>query len=754
MVASPRYDARGGTASLVLALLASAPAGAQTALPPIVVTAPSPIVRAPAPGPASPTAVPGPPPAAPAPLPGTLPIVTDQFATVTVVPNEELRRDGGGTFGDVLFSKPGVTGSSFAPGASSRPIVRGLDNYRVRIQENGVGANGVSDLAEDHGVPIDPLSTSQLEVVRGPATLRWGSQAIGGVVNATNNRIPDALPCDDAVLRAYASARAPAGSAGPIGRPCARVETRGAFTTVDSGVEGAVLLDAGGRNVAFHADAFGRRGSDYRIPGYPYLFPPDPAPAVHGRQPNSSARADGGSVGASYVFDRGFVGVAVSQFDAFYRIPGIEAAETNTRIDMNQTKVTSKGEYRAPGSAVAAVRYWFGATDYKHNELANEGGFDGVQQTFTNKEQEGRVEVQLTPFDLRFATLTTAAGVQAWHQKLTAPGIEGGLFDPNTTRTVAAFLFNELKFTEAFRMQVAGRIESANVTGSVPNLFVDPTLSIARDLTFTPVSGAVGFLHDLPWGLVASLTGQYVERAPRGPELLSRGVHEATGTFDVGNPNLVIEVARSIEIGLRRALGPFRFEATAYYTRFNGFIFRRLTGETCDEDFASCTPAGAGGELNQAVYTQRDATFRGAEFQAQFDVAPLGAGMWGVEGQYDIVRATFSDGTNVPRIPPQRLGGGLFWRDPNWLVRVNLLHAFAQNNIAAVETPTAGYDLIKAELSYTRKFRNPDGGPRELTAGVVGNNLLDDDIRNSVSFKKDEVLLPGRSVRLFATLKF
>jgi iron complex outermembrane receptor protein len=303
-------------------------------------------------------------------------------------------------------------------------------------------------------------------------------------------------------------------------------------------------------------------------------------------------------------------------------------------------------------------------------------------------------------------------------------------------------------------MQLAGRIERANVTGNVPDLFVNPDLTIARDRTFVPKSGAVGFLHDLPWGLVASLTGQYVERAPRAPELLSRGVHEATETFDIGNPNLRTEIARSIEIGLRRGKGPLRFEATAFYTSFGGYIFRNITGQTCDEDFASCTPAGAGGELNQAVYTQRDATFRGAEFQAQFDVAPLGAGMWGLEGQYDIVRATFSDGTNVPRIPPQRFGGGLFWRDPNWLVRVNLLHAFPQNNVTTEETPTAGYDLLKAEISYTRKFRNTDGGPRELTAGVVGNNLLDDDIRNSVSFKKDEVLLPGRSVRLFATLKF
>ena len=165
------------------------------------------------------------------------------------------------------------------------------------------------------------------------------------------------------------------------------------------------------------------------------------------------------------------------------------------------------------------------------------------------------MEVQLAPLDLRFAALTTALGVQASNVSLNAPGFEGGLFDPNRTTLVAGYIFNELKFTDWLKMQVAGRIEQDNVKGSVPDLLVDPLLNIDRNLKFTPRSGSIGFLHDLPWGMVASLTGQYVERAPRAPELLSRGVHEATGTFDIGNPNLQIEVARSVEAGIRRAVG-------------------------------------------------------------------------------------------------------------------------------------------------------------------------------------------------------
>ena len=203
---------------------------------------------------------------------------------------------------------------------------------------------------------------------------------------------------------------------------------------------------------------------------------------------------------------------------------------------------------------------------------------------------------------------------------------------------------------------------------------------------------------------------------------------------------------------MRRAAGPLRFELTGYYTKFNGFIFRRLNGNTCDE---SACQIGPGLELNQAIYSQRDAIFRGGEFQSQLDIGPLRGGIWGIEDQFDVVRATFTDGTNVPRIPPVRVGGGVYWRDSNWFMRLNLLHAFAQDDVALIgETPTAGYNLLKAEITYKTKLDASWFGAREMTVGLVGNNLLNENIRNSVSYTKDEVLLPGIGVRAFANLKF
>src|SRR6202171_5027705 len=609
-----------------------------TQLPEITVTSPSPIVRrnvVPARAPVRVSrAVPGrtrtlapvpqaqPTPAATAPQPGVLPIVTDQFATVTVVPNDEIRRQGGATLGDLLFSKPGITGSSFAPGASSRPIIRGLDVNRVGIFENGVAGGGASDLGEDHFVPLDPLSTSQVEVIRGPAALRYGSTSIGGVVSGTNNRIPDALPsCPAAPFQSYGlPAKAPLANVEPPG--CVTAETRTAVSSVNRGVEGAVLLDAGGRDFAIHADAFGRTGGDYSIPSYPYLF--DPTKPFNGRQPNSAARTDGASIGGSYIFDGGFIGAAITQNDSLYHIPGIDAADHQTRIDAHQTKITAKGEYRPDSAAIDAIRFWAGATDYKHNEIGLADPADpttlGVRQTFTNKEQEGRVEVQLMPFNARFATVTTALGLQAGHQELTAPSPDdpgalfNGLFNPNNNNRVAGYVFNEFKFTDSTKAQIAGRVEHVDLSGSTPDFPADflpdgnPQASIARNLHYTPKSGSVGLIQNLPGDLVASITAQYVERAPKPAELFSRGGHDATATFDIGNPNPTIETAKSVEIGLRRATGPLRFEATAYYTRFDNFIFRRLTGVMCGGDFDSCGNGDPGNELKQAVYSQRDAT--------------------------------------------------------------------------------------------------------------------------------------------------
>ena len=716
---------------------------AQTQLPGIVVTSPSPVVRqAPAPQPATsptpqpvaapaaqaaapvPQSAPQPAPAAPQPpaiVPGSLIVVDDAFSPVTVVTDREIISKQGATITDTLQTKPGILGSTFAPGAN-RPIIRGLDNHRVRVQENGVGTHDVSALSEDHAIPIDPFAAERVEVVRGPATLRYGSQAIGGVVAVENNRIPMFIP--------------------PNGFSA---EIKGGMNSVDMGRDGGFQVTAGSGHVALHADAFKRRTFDYDTP--------------QGKQINTFVDSEGFSLGGSFIWRDGFAGISFTRFESLYGIPGAEAVEKRPRIDLIQEKAHSKGEWRVRDFGIEAIRYWFGSTRYAHNEVVLDAAEarDIVATRFTNREIEGRTEVQHLPIMTGIGELRGAAGIQIGRKRIAGFGLEepgDGLLDPAARqRVTAGFLFEELQVTKKLRLQAAGRIERNRSEGTGIEDAGVPTDPAFFERTYRPVSGSIGMLYELPLGVVARLTGQYTEHAPDVAELFSKGPHEATGTFELGNPNLAIEKARTVELGFKKAAGALRFDTSVYHTTYAGFIFKNFTGVQCGGTIASC---GVDTALEQVVYGQRDATFYGLDVAAQLDVAPLWRGVWGIEGQYDFVRAQFSDSVNVPRIPPHRAGAGVYYRDANWFARINTLHAFRQDVISAIDpkdTPTNGYTMLNAELAYTWKMQRDGAIVPEMTIGLKAENLLDDDVRNHVSVKKDEVLQPGRTIRLFGSIK-
>lgn len=735
-----------GLGLVAAAGMALSPAVAQeaTELPTIEVVTPSPVKkparRASAPGTAAPSPAQAPAPEL-APLPGTLVIADDAFVAVTVATEHEIAATNGPTITDTLQTKPGISGTTFAPGAN-RPIIRGLDSYRVRTQENGIGTHDVAAISEDHAIPIDPNAADQIEVVRGPATLRYGSQAIGGVVSVENQRIPTFIP--------------KGGFSG---------ELNGGLTSVDEGKDGSFKATAGSGGVAVHADGFWRDADDYDSP--------------RGTVVNSFVESKGGSLGASLIGSDGYVGVAFARIESLYGIPGEEAEEgVDPRIDMVQDKVLAKGEWRVRDYGIDAIRFWFGASDYRHNELAiHDPGVDDefeVGSRFTNKEQEARIEIQHVPLATALGEMSGAIGVNIGHRKTRGQSFEGeSLLEPAETDSVAAFWFEEFALTRNLHLQAAARIEHTTVDGTGWQEFTEdpgdpdhflPT-EFSGEKSFTPTSASLGLLYQLPFATVARLTGQYVERAPDAAELYSKGMHEATGTFEVGNPNLDIERATTAEVGLKKATGAFRFDASAYYTWYDGFIYRQLTDRECDAESEAggefhCEVAGGGGggghdhAFDLAYFQQRDATFYGAELAFQLDVAPIWRGLWGVDGQYDFVRAEFENGENVPRIPPHRLGGGIYYRDANWFARAGVLHAFDQDEIGVNEIETPGYTLVSAEVSYTFQAETVDGITPVATIGLKGENLADDEVLNHASFKRrEDVLAPGASVRLFGSIK-
>jgi iron complex outermembrane receptor protein len=665
------------------------------------------------------------------------PIATDQlgsFVPVTTLDQQQIAIQPARSLGDVLLFEPGISATTFAPGAS-RPIIRGLDTFRVRLQENGFGAGDVSAFGEDHVVPLDPLSADRIEVVRGPASLRWGSQAIGGVVNVINNRIPTTLP--DRAVQGRVS---------------------GGWNSGSRGWDGVGSTDLRAGNFVAHFDVFGRYDSDYRIPG-------------GSRQANSGVRTDGKAAGLSYIFDQGFIGTSISHFRSLYGIPGGEEAETRTQINAEQVRWSTRGEYRPGRGPIQRISAWLGFTNYHHEEIgaAEADGHGGEEEFgavgervvhggFRNNTWDSRVEMQHVPINTGIGALNGTFGMSIERERLRTTGEFLEFLPPARTDRYAGYLFEELTLSPRLRLQASTRVEFARIAGSTAifpggNLPADSDEELentGRRRNFMPVSVSLGLLRDLPWDMQARVTGQYVQRSPSAAELFSRGAHDASGTFDIGDPNLRKEKAATVEIGLARVAGSTRFDASAFLSHFDGFIYRALTGNSCGEEFSSCAP-GLDGDFRQVAFGQRNARFYGVEAKAEQDLFDLWDGNFGVSARYDFVRAQFeSGGGNLPRIPPHRLGGGVYWRDGTFQGGVDYLHAFNQNRVSENETPTKGFDLLNARIGYTARLDEN----RAANFSVIGTNLLDRDIRNVASFKKDEVLLPGRTVRLLMTVTF
>lgn len=642
----------------------------------------------------------------------------DIAAPVTIVDREEIAASGAATLGELLKYQPGITDSSFAPGAS-RPIIRGLDNFRIRIQENGIGSQDVSALSEDHAIPFDPFTTERVEVIRGPATLRYGSEAIGGVVSVLNNRIPQFA--------------ADGGFSG---------EVFGSIESVDQGSDLGALADFSVGRFAGHFDGFTRRKENYDTP--------------EGEQENSFVEAEGAAVGGSILLETGFVGVSAQLYQTEYGLPGGEAAENEIFIDLRQIKLNAAGEVSDLDAFIDTIRGQVGYADYQHDEV--EGGSNEVKSTYFNEDIEGRLEFVHAPI----GGIEGAIGFQASHRDLSAGGEGGELIAPATSNRVAAFIFEEAQLTRAAVFQIGGRVEYVTTEGFgvdvdelAPGTNGGPTeindLGGDFDLDFTPLSASAAVIIDVAPATTLGFSAQYAERAPSLLELFAKGPHEATETFEIGDPSLGKEKALSFEVSAKRVEGDFRFEAAAYHTSYSDFIFKNSTGNSCGEEFGDCV-VGDAAELEQITYSAADATFVGGELGAEWDALAIGAtGVLGFDGQFDLVRATFDGGGDVPRIPPMRLGGGVFYKQGGFFSRIGALHAFDQDDVAEGEDPTDGFTDLSATASYS--FENANGHP-DYEIGIVGSNLLDEELRNHSSFKKNDVLLPGASARIYGRVKF
>ena len=643
---------------------------------------------------------------------------SDILSGTSVLTADALHRDVRPTIGETLSHQAGVSATSFGPNAS-RPVLRGFQGERVRVLSDGIGSFDVSNTSVDHAVVINPLTADRIEVLRGPAALQFGSSAIGGVVNVIDSRIPRSVP-KEAI---HVDGTATYGSA---------ANERSAGARVDVPVTDKIVV---------HLDGTYSKTDDLRTGGY-ILAPtlraaaaassdPDIAALANlkGKLPNSAGRSWEVAGGAAYIGDNANLGFSVARYGNLYGVPirysldpAVEAEKVN--LDVAQTRVDWRGEWKPDSGFVEAVRLRGGYADYRHNEVSADTG--AINTTFLSHGWEGRLELVQREHD----GWRGAIGGQYFERNLNIIGDEKFL-PRSKTQQYGLFTLQSVDLS-AIRVEAGGRIEHSIQTADADALLGNPDMR----RTFDALSGSLGASAEIVSGWRVGLNASYTERAPSAEELFANGPHAGTQAFESGDSTFSKEKSKSLELTLRGKGKGYSFNASLYQSWFNGFIYENPTGATRDD-------------LPVFQFVQADARYYGAEVEASATLAQLGRYAINLDGVGDFTRATITGGGPVPRIPALRLLGGLEAQSDRLTGRAEVEWVDGQDRAAAFETPTEGYTMVNASVSL-----KPFGASTGTSLTLSANNIFDVVARRHASFLKDYAPLAGRDIRISARFSF
>ena len=670
--------------------------------------------------------------------------VMESATPVSVLSGETLRRQQAATLGDTLEKLPGVQ-SNFHGNVASTPIIRGLSGPRVLITQNGLDVSDVSRVGPDHAVASEASTAKQIEVLRGPATLFFGSGAIGGVVNVVDQRVPTST------------------------------ETRGEFVletqTVNDQKLGTFNVTTGVDNIAFYADGFYRDSNDYETPVAPDIDDPDGAHVVE----NSNEESNGFTLGTSYLFDQGYVGVAVERFEREYGVPGhSHGGDTSVFADLEQTKYQLLGEYNFTNDFLQSVHFRAGYTDYEHAEV--EGGLVGT--TFSNETEELRVELLHKP-------MAGWRGGISLHYKgsdVFAQG-EEAFTPPSEMEMFAVALMEERHFGD-FLVQLGARAESVTLDASsvlLPELDAHEhddehdhdehahdehegsefVRQFAVDQEFTPISLSAGVVYTINESYNVGVSLSRSERAPSASELLSFGPHIGTRTYEIGalfdlseegefvlsQTAIDLETANNIDLTFRKTQGDVGFVFNAFYNQVDNYYFQEETGlfaesghdhahdeEGHDEEEHSEDEHSD--ELPVYLFGSADAVLHGFELQVAWQTTDN----LKLDFFADYVKARLKDGGALPRTSPMRVGSHVAYTLDNIRADLDITHFAKQDDISTFETETDGYTLVDASITYDIPL-----GDIDLSVYLSGENLTDEEARVHTSFLKDIAPRPGRN---------
>ena len=653
-------------------------------------------------------------------------VVDDLINSVTVITDEELARRQSTTLGETLDGLPGVHNSDFGPGAG-RPVLRGLQGSRVQILNNGLRVVDVAGEGADHNVAIDTSNAAQIEILRGPATLLYGGNASGGVINVISEHFNPNFSDQINVNGQFAYS----------GNGNQRLGNLGLSLPLSD-------------NFVIRTDYAGQRSDDFDIDGFQGI---DQTASDKGTIENSGIDTNSFSVTGLYSQDWGFAALGYSRWKTSYGLPAVITGvgeEEQAHIRADYDRIDFRSEINDPFAGIHTARFKVAYTEFYQGEVATEfdGGVleeSGIEGEFDKDEAEVRIELLHNPIgawegvvglqinDTAFQTSAPAAG-----------GGHGGSFyvRDNETRSYGLFVLENTE-TSFGHVELAARIdyvdsEPATLDEERDVDFVAPfageLMQEAKlsDRSFTPFSVSAGAIVDIDDSHHFRVSLSRSERAPSAEQLYSFGEHHASETVEIGDPDLDEEAYTNLEIGLDRHLGDFTYNITAFYNDVSDYIYletRTIGGVPVLSDEGN----------NFLNNVQEDAKFYGAEFTSALQISK-GNVPFTLRFSADYVRAKLHDGGDLPRISPARAGLGFDTGHGDVAFSMDYQRVFNQSKTANLESSTDGYDLVSFDVNWQ------PASLKGLGVFVKGRNLLNEDGRRHTSFLKDNSVIVGRSI--------
>jgi iron complex outermembrane receptor protein len=623
-------------------------------------------------------------------------------AAETDLSGRALARSLGSSVAQTLSQEPGVA-MRFSGPAAAAPVVRGLQGERILVLQDGDRAGDLSSAAPDHGITVDPLIAERVEVVRGPASLLYGNNALGGVVNVISNDMLSAIPTH---VEGYVAGQ---------------TESVAPGAALAAGVTAPV-----GTGLAFIGRIGGRRSTDYHQGGGDAL-------------PNTYSHNWYSVTGLGYAAGPATGALVYRHYDFNYGLPSADLE--NSHIAGHRDQIAGRTEFAFGSSWLPSLRVGGTAQWYTHSEIASSGAvntsFDLRTQTL---DALGRTQ---------FGAVKGAIGASGLFKQYQSTGDEA-LTPAATTRSGGVFVYEDIPLTatgnpdaQVPRLQIGARGDVLAIESATS---ADPKFGVGMQRSFSTFSGSVGVSLPLMHDVTLAVSTARAFRAPSVEELFSNAYHAAAGTYDRGNGNLRAEVNQGVDVMLRLQQSKVNGQIGIYASRISNYIAPNILKDT------AIVVDGSPATVPLNVFAQGDADLYGFEGRVEGEVAP----MWVIGAMGDLTRGAFVNGEPLPYMPPARIGVLARWDNRTWSFGGDVRHALAQTRVppsAAADDPSAlatdAYTVLNLSASY-----QVVAGDRLTTVTLRMDNALDERYRDATSRIKTFALNPGRNVSLVYKLNF